>query len=170
MSFKSSLHVVPGRALAACALALLAAVFARVASAGELEDFQQAIRAKYDMKEAAFAANDPEPILTRFYTSNAISTCMVAPDVVPPLGVSDPGNIVMPAACKALTVSRATWSPPSRCMARNFCRFSLSASVSIGPMATSSMRVLPSGRFRDRLAPTQMPFSLNCSISAASGT
>ena len=74
MSSKSSLHVVPVRALAVCALALLAAVFPRVASAGELEDFQQAIRAKYDMKEAAFAANDPEPILTRFYTRDAIST------------------------------------------------------------------------------------------------
>ena len=46
------------------------------ASAGnsELEEFQAQIRAKYDMKEAAFAANDPEPILTRFYHPQVIST------------------------------------------------------------------------------------------------
>jgi len=37
-------------------------------------DFKQSIRAKYDMKEAAFAANDPEPILTRFYHPDVIST------------------------------------------------------------------------------------------------
>ena len=40
----------------------------------ELEAFKQQIRAKYDMKEAAFAANDPEPILTRFYHADSIST------------------------------------------------------------------------------------------------
>ena len=46
------------------------------ASAGniELEEFQAQIRTKYDMKEAAFAANDPEPILTRFYHPQVIST------------------------------------------------------------------------------------------------
>ncbi len=37
-------------------------------------EFKQSIRAKYDMKEAAFAANDPEPILTRFYHPDVIST------------------------------------------------------------------------------------------------
>ena len=40
----------------------------------ELANFQREIRVKYDMKEAAFAANDPEPILTRFYHPDAIST------------------------------------------------------------------------------------------------
>jgi len=40
----------------------------------ELDAFNSAIRAKYDMKEAAFAANDPEPILTRFYHPDVIST------------------------------------------------------------------------------------------------
>ena len=40
----------------------------------ELTTFKQAIRAKYDMKEAAFAANDPGPILNRFYTKDVIST------------------------------------------------------------------------------------------------
>ena len=40
----------------------------------ELAAFKQAIRAKYDMKEQAFRDNDPEPILTRFYSENAIST------------------------------------------------------------------------------------------------
>jgi len=40
----------------------------------ELASFKKAIRAKYDMKEQAFRDNDPEPILTRFYSENAIST------------------------------------------------------------------------------------------------
>ena len=74
MSFKSERHFVAPRALITGALVLLIAVFASQVSAGELEEFQQAIRAKYDMKEAAFAANDPEPILTRFYTQGVIST------------------------------------------------------------------------------------------------
>lgn len=47
---------------------------APVDRAQELADFKQAIRSKYDMKEAAFAANDPEPILTRFYSNDVIST------------------------------------------------------------------------------------------------
>ena len=34
----------------------------------ELDAFKQAIRAKYDLKEQAFANNDPEPILQQFYT------------------------------------------------------------------------------------------------------
>lgn len=40
----------------------------------ELAAFKAAIRRKYDMKEAAFAANDVEPILTRFYSDQAVST------------------------------------------------------------------------------------------------
>lgn len=40
----------------------------------ELVAFSKAIRAKYDMKEQAFRDNDPEPILTRFYSEDAIST------------------------------------------------------------------------------------------------
>ncbi len=40
----------------------------------ELAAFKAAIRAKYDMKEQAFRDNDPEPILTRFYSETAIST------------------------------------------------------------------------------------------------
>ncbi len=40
----------------------------------ELAAFKTAIRSKYDMKEAAFAANDVEPILNRFYSDQAIST------------------------------------------------------------------------------------------------
>jgi ketosteroid isomerase-like protein len=42
--------------------------------ARELAAFKTAIRAKYDMKEQAFRNNDPEPILTRFYTGDVIST------------------------------------------------------------------------------------------------
>ena len=44
------------------------------ADLSELDAFKQAIRAKYDMKEQAFANNDPKPILEKFYTSDAIST------------------------------------------------------------------------------------------------
>lgn len=40
----------------------------------ELAAFKSAIRAKYDMKEQAFRDNDPEPILTQFYSDKAIST------------------------------------------------------------------------------------------------
>ena len=40
----------------------------------ELAEFKQAIRAKYDMKEQAFRDNDPEPIITRFYSDKVIST------------------------------------------------------------------------------------------------
>ncbi len=39
-----------------------------------LLDFQKSIRAKYDMKEQAFRDNDLEPILTRFYSEDVIST------------------------------------------------------------------------------------------------
>ena len=42
--------------------------------AAELAAFSAAIREKYDMKEQAFRDNDPEPILTRFYSDKAIST------------------------------------------------------------------------------------------------
>ena len=45
-----------------------------VSREAELELFKQAIRAKYDMKEQAFRDNDPEPILTRFYSEDVIST------------------------------------------------------------------------------------------------
>jgi len=40
----------------------------------ELMQFKEAVRAKYDMKERAFAANDPKPILSRFYSEDVIST------------------------------------------------------------------------------------------------
>lgn len=36
--------------------------------------FEREIRAKYDMKEAAFAANNPEPILNQFYHPDVVST------------------------------------------------------------------------------------------------
>lgn len=47
-----------------------------VATAGtaELEEFQNAIRLKYDLKEQAFRDNDVEPILNRFYSADVIST------------------------------------------------------------------------------------------------
>ena len=39
----------------------------------ELAAFKAAIREKYDLKEKAFAAHDPEPILTKFYAEDAMS-------------------------------------------------------------------------------------------------
>ncbi|NIB40457.1 nuclear transport factor 2 family protein [Pseudomaricurvus alkylphenolicus] len=44
------------------------------AGVNELESFKQQIREKYDMKEQAFHNNDPEPILTRFYLDQVVST------------------------------------------------------------------------------------------------
>lgn len=43
------------------------------ADAAALQAFKAAIRKKYELKERAFAAHDPEPILTQFYTSDVIS-------------------------------------------------------------------------------------------------
>ena len=56
------------------ALLVLPASIAVGSADGELEAFKREVRAKYDLKEAAFAANDPEPILNRFYTADVIST------------------------------------------------------------------------------------------------
>jgi ketosteroid isomerase-like protein len=39
----------------------------------ELAAFKRAIRAKYDLKERAFAAHDAEAIVTQFYTADVIS-------------------------------------------------------------------------------------------------
>jgi hypothetical protein len=39
----------------------------------ELRAFKKAIRAKYDLKEKAFAQHDAETIVTRFYTADVIS-------------------------------------------------------------------------------------------------
>jgi hypothetical protein len=39
----------------------------------ELLAFKKAIRAKYDLKEKAFAAHDAETIVTRFYSADVIS-------------------------------------------------------------------------------------------------
>jgi hypothetical protein len=60
-------------ALFGIALAVLGHA-ANASETTELDAFNSAIRAKYDMKEAAFAANDPEPILNRFYHPDVIST------------------------------------------------------------------------------------------------
>jgi ketosteroid isomerase-like protein len=52
------------------------AAAARAASSApnpELAAFKQAIRAKYQLKERAFAAHDAETIVTRFYTADVIS-------------------------------------------------------------------------------------------------
>jgi hypothetical protein len=47
------------------------------ADSKKLDAFKKAIRAKYDMKEQAFANNDPKPILEKFYTADVMS---VGPD------------------------------------------------------------------------------------------
>ena len=52
----------------------------------ELDEFKQATRAKYDLKEQAFADNDPEPILNQFYSEDAIST---GPDGTTHIGIEE---------------------------------------------------------------------------------
>ena len=52
----------------------------------DLDEFKQAIRAKYDLKEQAFADNDPEPILEQFYTKDAISS---GPDGTTHIGIEE---------------------------------------------------------------------------------
>lgn len=39
----------------------------------KLREFKKAIRAKYDLKEKAFATHDAETIVTKFYTADVIS-------------------------------------------------------------------------------------------------
>ena len=50
-----------------------AAKKAASANSPELAAFRKAIRAKYDLKEKAFADHDAETILTKFYTQDVIS-------------------------------------------------------------------------------------------------
>jgi len=50
-----------------------AAKKAASANSPELAAFKKAIRAKYDLKEKAFADHDAETILTKFYTPDVIS-------------------------------------------------------------------------------------------------
>jgi len=50
-----------------------AAKKAASAESPELTAFKKAIRAKYDLKEKAFADHDAETILTKFYTQDVIS-------------------------------------------------------------------------------------------------
>jgi hypothetical protein len=50
-----------------------AAKNATSADSAELAAFKQAIRAKYDLKEQAFANHDAETIVTKFYTPDVIS-------------------------------------------------------------------------------------------------
>lgn len=45
-----------------------------ISPAEQLTQFKSAIREKYDMKEQAFRDNDPQPILTRFYSDSVVST------------------------------------------------------------------------------------------------
>ena len=63
---------------------LLSVTGTAAAADNELEAFKKAIRAKYDLKEMAFANNDPKPILEKFYTGDVLS---VGPD-----GVSHEGT------------------------------------------------------------------------------
>src|SRR5690349_20384017 len=62
-----------------CAMPMLAlsaepaATPAATADSPELAAFKKAIRAKYDMKEKAFAAHDAKTIVTKFYAEDARS-------------------------------------------------------------------------------------------------
>jgi len=74
-NFILSLSLVSLLALTVHSRSVLAADAAPPAAADspELAAFKKVIRQKYDMKEKAFAAHDPEPILTRFYAEDAVS-------------------------------------------------------------------------------------------------
>ena len=79
MTWHQSLRTV-SQHLPVALLSLLSALLAVPSCAdtpGSTAAFQAAIRQKYDMKEAAFAANDPTPILERFYHPDVVS---VGPD------------------------------------------------------------------------------------------
>jgi len=68
------LSVLPLLAAAAPLPASAAAAASAASAAGpELAAFKKAIRSKYDLKERAFAAHDPAPILEHFYTADVIS-------------------------------------------------------------------------------------------------
>jgi len=66
--------VVFAASLTACDTSTSGMATAALSPEAELAAFKSAIRAKYDMKEQAFRDNDPEPILSRFYSKNVIST------------------------------------------------------------------------------------------------
>jgi len=69
-----ALGVLPLLAAAAPLPASAAAAASTASAAGpELAAFKKAIRSKYDLKERAFAAHDPAPILEHFYTADVIS-------------------------------------------------------------------------------------------------
>jgi len=55
-------------------LVLLMSLNTALAAGGNLDAFKQAIRAKYDLKEQAFAAGDAEPIINHFYAADVVST------------------------------------------------------------------------------------------------
>ncbi len=65
--------------IAGICLTILCCLQLNVALAADkkLDAFKKAIRAKYDMKEQAFANDDPNPILEKFYTADVLS---VGPD------------------------------------------------------------------------------------------
>ncbi len=52
---------------------LVSGLAAAAAPDAELAAFKQAIRAKYDLKEKAFAAHDAQTIVTKFYTEDVVS-------------------------------------------------------------------------------------------------
>jgi len=61
------------RFVASLMLLLLSGVAFGAAPDPALAAFKQAIRAKYDLKEKAFAAHDAETIVTKFYTDDVVS-------------------------------------------------------------------------------------------------
>lgn len=102
------------------------------AANAELAAFKQAIRAKYDLKERAFAANDPEPILTRFYSEQVISTdsegrTYIGRDELRPLYEQEIGSNVRIEPFKSFVNGDAGWDwvnfyviPPAESGAESF--------------------------------------------------
>ena len=74
MTVAQGAEVVAASAAASVAPTTAAAAGAAASKdSAQLRAFKKAIRAKYDLKEKAFAAHDAETIVTRFYSSDVIS-------------------------------------------------------------------------------------------------
>ena len=63
----------PANAIAVPPMSAAAAKATTSAESPQLMQFKAAIRAKYDLKEKAFAEHDAETIVTKFYTADVIS-------------------------------------------------------------------------------------------------
>lgn len=67
------MRAIIGRAVVLCLMVLTAQAAMAAGGNPALAAFKKAIRAKYDMKEKAFADHDPDTIVDKFYSKDVIS-------------------------------------------------------------------------------------------------